>query len=215
MKLLIIPWFNANSRNISKYVKKYIELGIKKDNIDIFNYNFIDSLTFSGLYKIHKNNLNNKKNYDIVHNFSGGSLIQYQLKKSNWNFEKIIIDSGPMFPTVHCTNNYIINSNILPKSFSNFSKFGINTIWNLNDFDSNVKEHRKLMELNYNEIIFPSDKEKLLFNSNKDKIILLDYILKMNDDKTKSILYDNSPHVQHMKYNNEHYTETLFNFINK
>ena len=49
------------------------------------------------------------KKFDVIHCFSGGSLYYYNLKKINVISERIIYDSGPMFPTPDCVSNYIIN----------------------------------------------------------------------------------------------------------
>ena len=198
---------------VNKYVKEYIKLGIKKENIDIFEYK--TNLTYTYYYKIYKESISKKKKYDIVHSFSGGSLIQSQLQLANWNFDKIIYDSGPMFPTIKCVTNYLISSNILPKSFENISNKTMKTVWNLEKINSDVKKHLNNVQPIYNNIIFPEDKHKLLFNSPKDKLILLDDILKLNDKNTQHIIYDNSYHVQHIRYNKDHYTQTIYDFIKK
>ena len=211
MRLLIIPWFNASSKHIHKYVEEYIRLGFKKENIDIFNYK--TNITYTYYHKIYKESISKQKKYDIVHSFSGGSLIQCQLQLANWNFDKIIYDSGPMFPTIKCVTNYLISSNIVPKSFENISNKTMKTVWNLEKINSDVKRYSNNIQPIYNNIIFPNDKPKLLFNSKSDNIILLDEIIKLNDKNTTKILYENSPHVQHMKYNQDHYIQTLSDFI--
>jgi len=77
-----------------------------------------------------------------------------------------------------------------------------------------VKSFKSDMEKNYLDIVFPEDKQKLLFNSKNDKIILLDEILKLENKKnTDFVLYDNSVHVQHIKYHKDNYIDKLYNFI--
>ena len=60
MKLLIIPWYNCQMKYVNKYVKEYIKLGIKKENIDIFEYKNIYSIRDA--YKIYKTNTIQNKN---------------------------------------------------------------------------------------------------------------------------------------------------------
>ena len=118
MKLLIIPWYNYQMKYVNKYVKEYIKLGIKKENIDIFEYK--NPYTIRDAYKIYKTNTIQNKKYDIIHTFSGGSLVLGFLRMSdNYNFDKVIFDSGPMFPTNRCTCNYLTNLYNIPKIFEN------------------------------------------------------------------------------------------------
>ena len=64
----------------------------------------------------------------------------------------------------------------------------------------------------YNNLLFPKKTPTLLFNSSIDNIILFDEI-KEKSKNSKMILYDNSKHVQHMRYNKEDYIENLREFI--
>jgi hypothetical protein len=213
MKLLIIPWYNYQMKYVNKYVKEYIKLGIKKENIDIFEYK--NPYTIRDAYKIYKTNTIQNKKYDIIHTFSGGSLVLGFLRMSdNYNFDKVIFDSGPMFPTNRCTYNYLTNLYNIPKIFENtlHNIISKNRILHLNNEE---KQFMFQMENNFERSIFPEDKHKLLFNSPKDNLILLDDILKLNDKNTQHVIYDNSDHVQHMKYNKDHYIQTVYDFIKK
>jgi len=212
MKILLIPWFKASSKNLNKYILSYNKLGVV--NIDIFNYDLNCITPFNSFHNIYNENRHTPMKYDLVHSFSGGSLIQQNLHMANWKFNKIVYDSGPMFITPTCVTNYLIETGSAPKPFRKRLHKGLTFLWNIDSMNNDVENYKQLIfKPHWKNNIFPKDTPSLLFNSKIDNIILLDEIIKYKNDNSKLILYDNSPHVQHIRYYRENYLQNLYEFI--
>jgi len=217
MSVLLLGWFNANKLHMDKYVKLYKNLGFQ--NVKTVTYPISQIMSNFGWLDIRKKNQNKlDKKFDVIHCFSGGSLYYYNLKKINVYSEKIIYDSGPMFPTADCVSNYIINY----YEFNNNKKFLIsNSIDYFWDIEKKYFLKDQLKNLthddDYNDIIFDNKFKYLLINDLNDKIVLHKEINnlienKKNLDLTQSI-FENSIHVQHLRYNEEEYKSVLSSFI--
>ena len=214
MRILIIPWFKSSYKNINKYVDEYVKMGIKRENIDVYDYNVnVNAVSpFGTFYKAYDINKNNKKDYEIVHSFSGGSFIQNSLQMAGWEFGKIVYDSGPMFVKPECLTQYLIGYGVINEGFRKPLNMGTDILWGIEKYY--YKKYKEYDFNKYNKLLFPKKTPTLLFNSSIDDIILFDEIKDKSKD-SEMILYDNSKHVQHMRYNYEDYIENLYNFIYK
>jgi len=214
MRVLLIPWFKSTYKNLNKYVEGYIKLGIKRENIDVFDYNVnVNAVSpFGTFYKAYDMNKNTKKSYDLVHSFSGGSFIQNSLQMADWDFDKIVYDSGPMFVKPECLTQYLIGYGLVNECFRVPVNTGTDILWSIEK--SYYKQYKEYDFNEYNNLLFPKKTPTLLFNSKIDNIILFDEI--MDKSKySKLILYENSKHVQHMRYNREDYLNNLNEFLYK
>ena len=210
MRILIIPWFRANNIHVNKYINMYKKIGV--DNVDVMKYSLLEAFSHRGWKKFRKRE-NIAKYYDVVHTFSGGSLIAYNLLKNNWEFKKLIFDSGPMFPTEECSINYLIGTKLIPESSRKFSEKTLSKIWTL-DY-STCPEIRNDYIIDYKKTLFPSENKKLIINSTKDTIILPKRIEEIIDNNSEVISYENSNHVCHYRENKNHYKNVIYKFINK
>ena len=107
-RVLIIPWFFYKSHQLNRYIALYKKLGATK--IDILHHNTFNILTPKGLFNFQEQGW--KKNiipYDIVHSFSGGSLIIPYLSHNPNSHYVNVFDSGPMFPSIKQTGQFICN----------------------------------------------------------------------------------------------------------
>lgn len=112
-RVLIIPWFFYKSHQLNRYIALYKKLGATK--IDILHHNTFDILTPKGLFNFQEQGW--KKNiipYDIVHSFSGGSLIIPYLSHNPNSHYINVFDSGPMFPSIKQTGQFICNFTGVP-----------------------------------------------------------------------------------------------------
>lgn len=220
MKILLLPWFNYSKHHLMKYHQMYKHLGF--NNIKIINYEVKDIISNRGWLEIREQS--QKQKYDLIHCFSGGSLYYYNLIKSGVNCEKIIYDSGPMFPTSDCVSNYVTNyyfnnNNVLNNVLNTIFKNSIDTYWN---YEKNVIPKEKLIELShdidYNNLILNKDSNYLIINDINDNLVQLDkiYDLLHNNllkNNVKIQLFENSKHVQHLRYNEDIYIDNIYNFI--
>lgn len=216
MRILIVPFFNAKSKYINVYKNMYKKI-YKNSKIDVINYSVFNAINFTGWEKI-KNGCYNKYlnyyEYDLIHTFSGGSLVLYNLINNNksliLNSNKIIFDSGPFFPTPAQTSNYIC------------SILNINNIYIDYNLQSVISSYWKLEGYNWENELF---KYNNWINKNNNSLCLLpknDPLLEYNEielwsDKTNSeiVLFNDSKHVQLYRKNPDKYIQNVFDFCNK
>ena len=216
MRILILPWFNSNMKNINKYIHLYKNLGV--DKVDVINYPLNKILSNKGWLELRETNKNITKNYDVVHNFSGGSLLYYNLCKIGLDNKKVIYDSGPMFPTPECTSNYIVNFYNLNQNYKPIFNSVIDFYWNIELKTLDNKQLEKLIYYknnykDYNNVIFNKDKETLILNDLNDKIVLHEEINKNLKNNIETYYFKNSTHVKHLRYHENEYQNIIKNFI--
>ena len=148
--VLLIGWFNALPKHLKTYIDMYKKLGVERVKPVLYEKDSVLSLTkgkeFCELYA-KKREL--KEHYNIIHTFSGGSIIAFYLKMIGISYDKLIIDSGPMYLTSDCFANYI---SIYPEYMIKgeetivrpLAKMVIDNIWTLErNSCSLVNEHYK------------------------------------------------------------------------
>jgi len=217
--VLLIGWFNHTNSQLKNYYKLYRKLGFNQ--INNIQYKSCDVLSLSRANDFCENyNLNNpiKRHYDIIHCFSGGSIVAFYLANLGVAYDKIIFDSGPMYLSDECFANYACNSLDL-NGESNFKLFEyfINKAWaiekmrsgRLRDFHTNILENYE------SEKFLFSKQKKLILNDPSDKLILnhrFDKLKKMDNIQFK--YFYNSKHIQHFRYFPNYYHKLIHNFLN-
>lgn len=213
MRILLLPWFNYNKNHLAKYHKMYKKMGF--NDIEIIDYSVKELTSFKKWINIRENI--KVKNYNFIHCFSGGSLFYYNMKKCGVFSDKVLYDSGPMFPTVDCISNYVnnyyfkSNNKIIDKTLY----FTFNSYYDLENLilpGPNLKEESK----DYEKIIFDNNSKYLIINNVNDKLVQLSKIKNvLNNENVENIIFNNSKHVQHLKYNEEKYINSIEFFLNK
>lgn len=211
MKVLFIPWFYAKPKNINKYLQLYKKKGI---NPDIINYRPVDALFYSGHHSLYNRFKKDKKDYDMVHCVSGGSLVLYNLIKGGWTTNKIIFDSCPMFPTLDCTVNYLKeNNNKMNLSEETLSKI-VKNVWHLDSIIYKCSNNYASQMLDdYNNIVLDQSRKMIILTDPDDKIVQHNKISK--DINIPTVYFKNSKHAQHLRSNPEKYEKALEAFINE
>jgi len=209
MRILFIPWFYAKPKHINKYLNLYEKHGI---NHDIIHYQPKDALFYSGHHKMYNKFKEAKKEYDMIHCVSGGSLVLYNLIKGGWQTNKIIFDSCPMFPTLDCTTNYIHKYNNKYNFSEEMIKKTVKTIWNFDDIiNSNSKNYKSEMLKNYNKVIFDKSRKMLILTDPDDKLVQYD---KIEDLKIPTEYFYKSKHAQHIIFHEKKYNNEIEKFLN-
>ena len=184
------------------------------------NYNFVDFI----LPRCKKSTITDKLNkqisdneYDVAHVFSGGSLVLHTLLENNkLQYNKLIFDSSPLFPTPNQLSNYICEiCNTKNDNIKNSLQYIIPKIWTADSIISNIKTYNwKKNYESYNNWLF-SNKKSLCLLMKNDKLIdynaVNNWLLYSN---SKLIYFDKGKHVQLYKYEKEKYIENILQYIN-
>ena len=216
--VLLIGWFNHTNSQLKNYYKLYKKLGFNQ--INHMPYKSRDVFSLSSAYDFCENyNLNNpvKKHYNIIHCFSGGSIVAFYLANLGVSYDKIIFDSGPMYLTEECFANYLSNSPELNGNVnSKLLEYFINRAWAIEKMRSGrlCNFHTNIMEKYEDENFLLSKHKKLILNDPSDKLILshkFDKLKKMNNIQFK--YFYNSKHIQHLRYFPNYYHTLIHNFL--
>lgn len=220
--VLLICWFNARPKHLKTYTDMYKKLGVERVKPFLYEKDAVLYLTKGQQFcEFYAKNRELEEHYNIIHTFSGGSIIAFYLKMIGITYDKLIIDSGPMYLTSDCFANYV---SIYPEdSFKNeermvkpLAKMIVDNIWNLERKASSlVNEHYKYVTNHYESKDFLySHHPKLIINNPEDKLILPDKVFEMkkNNNITFQNFY-NSKHVQHYKKYPRQYSDSVYNFL--
>ena len=227
-KILIIGWVNSQPNNLLSYMKMYNNLGIFKIKHLTYPTSTLCSATqaYNWYDRYSKNNVVNT-HYDVIHAFCGGSIIAFYLKHMGISYDKIIFDSGPIYPTYETFTNWCLintpnivnlNTNLKENFISPTIMSFIKTFWNLErNYCPLVKNLNNSINDDYesSKYLF-SDHPKLVINDKSDKMIFHDKVFEMNTNKDITFHYfNNSIHVQHFKNHKEKYIDVISQFLKK
>ena len=220
--VLLIGWFNAQPKHMNRYINLYKKLGLERTKSLLYDKEQVLSLTKGKQFcDFYKNNKELDDHYSIIHTFSGGSLIAFYLKMIGISYDKLIIDSGPMYLTSECFANYISNypennNGIMKPMIKPISKLIIENIWKWEmNRCSIVNKNFNYFINNYeNDSFLNSYHPKLIINNPNDKLVLHEKVFEMN--KNNNITFQNfykSKHVQHYKKYPDEYRTCIYNFL--
>jgi hypothetical protein len=201
-KVLIIPWFSAKNKHINVYVKMYKRLGY---NVDIMKYKVYDGITMNGLNSI-KQRKHDYLDPDIIHTFSGGPLILHAMSQgsNSIDYDKLIIDSGPIFPSSKETANYI--SLLTYLSNKDLIERYINKYWKSEQhYDENLEKKFKTWLLLQNTLCILGNEDKYI-----DRNKVTNWI---NYNNVQHKIFKNAGHCDSYRYNKEEYIELIKTFL--
>jgi hypothetical protein len=216
MRILIVPFFNAKSKYINVYKNMYKKI-YKNSKIDVINYSVLKAINFTGWKKINNGCYNkylNYNEYDLIHAFSGGSLVLYNLINNNQslilNSNKIIFDSGPFFPTPMQTSNYICNVLDINNNYIDYNlQSVVSSYWKLEgyDWENELFKYNNWLNKNNNSLcLLPENDPLLEYNE-----------IELWSDKTNSeiVLFEDADHVQLYRKNPDKYIQNIIDYCNK
>jgi hypothetical protein len=208
MRVLLVGWFNCKPQHLKKYTDLYNRIGV--DKCDTIIYPTWKALTWTGNKSI-MNYAPEKGDgkYDIVHTFSGGSLVSGLLTISpsfKLRFNKIIYDSGPMFPTADCTTNYLrVMSGLSQKDMPRLNNL-LDRAWEIEGYPTKYNRY-------YERKMLHDTIPRMYINSSSDKYVQHDKIKDYKNGNFTALTFEDSEHVQHYRKYPKEYENSLRKFI--
>lgn len=211
MRVLMLGWMYCKPHQLTRYVDMYEKMGAS------VCHTLITPAWHMGTYTGNKRVLeyeptDGNGRYDLVHSFCAGSLTVNLLMQSptfKLNFNRIIYDSGPMFPSGNALVHTLQGMYGFKHRKHPIIACMVESLWKLEGVD------RKNYLKQYSDNIFRNPKPKLYVNSEADRILQQDKLKKYIDNSTnyEEYWFDASRHVRHHKHYPDEYEEVIYNFV--